>query len=172
MVESLCCNVGVPFELEFHAFNLSSVLLRCEHHHPSEGVQEKWTTGASSRFNHPPRPRARPLPHLPLHSTLPHPFHSLLFLLRLPPRPHPFHLPLEHSHQIPLPKQLLFPHPLRLLILVSLMSASAQLGHLELAQWVDSFVIKSCIDLQQDHVIAASGYECKVWKHGESVEIV
>lgn len=40
-------------------------------------------------------------------------------------------------------------------ILVSLMSASAQLGHLELAQWVDSYVSKSCIDVQQDHVIAA-----------------
>ncbi|KAG5043790.1 hypothetical protein JHK87_007705 [Glycine soja] len=40
-------------------------------------------------------------------------------------------------------------------ILVSLMSASAQLGHLELAQWVDSYVSKICIDLQQDHVIAA-----------------
>ncbi|ESW34773.1 hypothetical protein PHAVU_001G179800 [Phaseolus vulgaris] len=40
-------------------------------------------------------------------------------------------------------------------ILVSLMSASAQLGHLELAQWVDSYVMKSCIDVQQDHVLAA-----------------
>ncbi|KAK7396587.1 hypothetical protein VNO78_17702 [Psophocarpus tetragonolobus] len=40
-------------------------------------------------------------------------------------------------------------------ILVSLMSASAQLGHLALAQWVDSYVSKSRIDLRQDHVIAA-----------------
>ncbi|TKY61950.1 putative pentatricopeptide repeat-containing protein [Spatholobus suberectus] len=40
-------------------------------------------------------------------------------------------------------------------ILVSLMSASSQFGHLELAQWVDSYVSKSGIDLQQDHVIAA-----------------
>lgn len=40
-------------------------------------------------------------------------------------------------------------------ILVSLMSATSQLGHLELAQWVDSYVSKSSIDLQQDHVIAA-----------------
>ncbi|XP_017407724.2 putative pentatricopeptide repeat-containing protein At5g37570 isoform X1 [Vigna angularis] len=40
-------------------------------------------------------------------------------------------------------------------ILVSLMSASTQLGNLELAQWVDSYVSKSCIDFQQDHVIAA-----------------
>ncbi|KAJ1389793.1 Tetratricopeptide-like helical domain superfamily [Sesbania bispinosa] len=40
-------------------------------------------------------------------------------------------------------------------ILVSLMSASSQLGHLELAQWFDSYVSNSCIDLQQEHVIAA-----------------
>lgn len=40
-------------------------------------------------------------------------------------------------------------------ILVSLMSAASQLGHLELAQWVDSYVSNSSINLQQDHVIAA-----------------
>ncbi|XP_027345418.1 putative pentatricopeptide repeat-containing protein At5g37570 [Abrus precatorius] len=40
-------------------------------------------------------------------------------------------------------------------VLVNLMSASAQLGQLELAQWVDSYVSKSSIDLPQDHVIAA-----------------
>ena len=40
-------------------------------------------------------------------------------------------------------------------ILVSLMSASSRLGSLELAQWVDSYVSKSSIDLKQDHVIAA-----------------
>ncbi|KAK7244858.1 hypothetical protein RIF29_39686 [Crotalaria pallida] len=40
-------------------------------------------------------------------------------------------------------------------ILVSLMSACSQLGNLELSQWVDSYVSKSSIDLQQDHVIAA-----------------
>lgn len=40
-------------------------------------------------------------------------------------------------------------------ILVSLMSASSQLGHLEVAQWVDSYVSRSSIDLHQDHVIAA-----------------
>lgn len=32
-------------------------------------------------------------------------------------------------------------------ILVSLISALAQLGHLELAQRVDSYVMKSCIDV-------------------------
>lgn len=41
-------------------------------------------------------------------------------------------------------------------VLVSLMSAASQLGHLELAQWVDSYVSSSSsIDLQQDHVVAA-----------------
>ncbi|CAI8614893.1 unnamed protein product [Vicia faba] len=40
-------------------------------------------------------------------------------------------------------------------ILVALMSAVSKLGHLDLAQWVDSYVGKSSIDLQQDHVIAA-----------------
>ncbi|XP_058739011.1 putative pentatricopeptide repeat-containing protein At5g37570 isoform X1 [Vicia villosa] len=40
-------------------------------------------------------------------------------------------------------------------ILVALMSAVSQLGHLDLAQWVDSYVGNSSIDLQQDHVIAA-----------------
>ncbi|XP_061355157.1 putative pentatricopeptide repeat-containing protein At5g37570 [Gastrolobium bilobum] len=40
-------------------------------------------------------------------------------------------------------------------ILVSLMTASSQLGCLELAQWVDSYVNNSSIDLQQDHVISA-----------------
>ncbi|MED6172323.1 hypothetical protein PIB30_049049 [Stylosanthes scabra] len=40
-------------------------------------------------------------------------------------------------------------------ILVSLMSASSQLGNLEVAQWVDSYVSKSSIDIKQDHVIAA-----------------
>ncbi|QHO36187.1 Putative pentatricopeptide repeat-containing protein [Arachis hypogaea] len=40
-------------------------------------------------------------------------------------------------------------------ILVSLMSASSQLGNLELARWVDSYVNKSSIDMKQDHVIAA-----------------
>ncbi|KAK7284820.1 hypothetical protein RJT34_19573 [Clitoria ternatea] len=40
-------------------------------------------------------------------------------------------------------------------ILVSLMSASSQLGQLELAQWVDSYVCQSSIDLQQDHVTSA-----------------
>lgn len=40
-------------------------------------------------------------------------------------------------------------------ILVSLMSACSQLGSLELAQWVDSFVSKSSVDLQQEHIIAA-----------------
>ncbi|KAI4348921.1 hypothetical protein L6164_009585 [Bauhinia variegata] len=40
-------------------------------------------------------------------------------------------------------------------VLVSLMSACSQLGSLELAQWVDSYVSKSSIDLAQDHVIAA-----------------
>ncbi|KAK2418486.1 putative pentatricopeptide repeat-containing protein [Trifolium repens] len=40
-------------------------------------------------------------------------------------------------------------------ILVSLMSAASQLGHLEPAQWIDSFVVNSSIDVQQDHVITA-----------------
>ncbi|KAF7820543.1 putative pentatricopeptide repeat-containing protein [Senna tora] len=40
-------------------------------------------------------------------------------------------------------------------ILVSLMSACSQLGSLELAQWIDSYVSKSSINIQQDHVIAA-----------------
>lgn len=40
-------------------------------------------------------------------------------------------------------------------ILVSLMSACSQLGCLQLAQWVDSYVSNSSINIQQDHVIAA-----------------
>ncbi|XP_054790741.1 putative pentatricopeptide repeat-containing protein At5g37570 isoform X4 [Prosopis cineraria] len=40
-------------------------------------------------------------------------------------------------------------------ILVSLMSACSQLGCIELTQWVDSYVSKSFIDLQQNHVMAA-----------------
>jgi pentatricopeptide repeat protein len=40
-------------------------------------------------------------------------------------------------------------------ILVSLMSAASQLGHLELARWIDSYVVNSSIDVQQDHVITA-----------------
>lgn len=40
-------------------------------------------------------------------------------------------------------------------ILVSLMSACSQLGSLEIAQWVDCYVSKSSVNLQQDHVIAA-----------------
>ncbi|KAK7337277.1 hypothetical protein VNO77_17842 [Canavalia gladiata] len=40
-------------------------------------------------------------------------------------------------------------------VLVSLMSASSRLGQLELAQWVDSYVTKSSVDLRQDHVFSA-----------------
>ncbi|XP_004494227.1 putative pentatricopeptide repeat-containing protein At5g37570 [Cicer arietinum] len=40
-------------------------------------------------------------------------------------------------------------------ILVGVMSAASQLGHLELAQWVNSYVGNSSIDFHQDHLIAA-----------------
>ncbi|CAJ2632290.1 unnamed protein product [Trifolium pratense] len=40
-------------------------------------------------------------------------------------------------------------------ILVALMSATSQLGHLERAKWVDSYVSNSSVDVQQDHVITA-----------------
>ncbi|GAU16134.1 hypothetical protein TSUD_340040 [Trifolium subterraneum] len=40
-------------------------------------------------------------------------------------------------------------------ILVALMSAASQLGNLETAQWVDSYVGNNSVDIQQDHVITA-----------------
>ncbi|XP_058115015.1 putative pentatricopeptide repeat-containing protein At5g37570 [Magnolia sinica] len=40
-------------------------------------------------------------------------------------------------------------------IMVSLMSACSQVGSLELAKWVDSFITRGAIDLKQAHVTAA-----------------
>ena len=40
-------------------------------------------------------------------------------------------------------------------VMVSLMSACSQIGNLELAKWVDSYVSQSTMDIQQPHVAAA-----------------
>ncbi|XP_017244497.1 putative pentatricopeptide repeat-containing protein At5g37570 isoform X2 [Daucus carota subsp. sativus] len=40
-------------------------------------------------------------------------------------------------------------------IIVSLMSACSQIGNLELAKWVDSYISQSSLDLRRPHVVAA-----------------